>query len=528
MALIPRLRDIVPIHDSTAIARRNLVAGWVVSSVPPLLMLGLWLMVTLGLRPLLLPDEGRYASVAFEMLHGNSMVPTLNGLPFFHKPPLFYWVDMAAMQVFGAMPFAARAGSLVGAWLMGAALYLALRRWHGQRVAVYALGVLATSPFFFVGAQYANHDMLVAGLITAAILALARAVEHPPQVSLRWLALGAVACALATLAKGLIGFVLPALVIGPWLLMRGHWRQVVGLLHPIAWIAFLIVAAPWFVVMQVRFPGFFDYFFVEQHFRRFLQSSFNNLQPLWFFAVVLPALMLPWAAWIPQALRRAWEGRHPLVGLYVWWALSIIGFFSFPSSKLVGYALPAVAPLCALIALSLIKSPPKLFKNVLAASALVCLAIVVAIAWQAPKSNLGVARALAARLAPGDKVVMVDEFLYDVPFYAQLQTPVVFASDWRDPEVAHQDNWRNELLDAAAFAPELGQRILQPLERVDDLACGSATVWIPVSVGHAKRIALLTGATRVFGDKNSELWRLPARSCSSRLSESPPRRRVLS
>jgi 4-amino-4-deoxy-L-arabinose transferase-like glycosyltransferase len=514
MALMPRLADTIPFRYPSAIARNKLVAGWAGSALPVLFMLGLWLTATLGLRPLLLPDEGRYASVALEMLRGSSMVPTLNGLPFFHKPPLFYWVDMAAMHVFGAVPFAARAGSLVGAWLMGAALFLGLRRWHGQRVAVGALGVLATSPFFFVGAQYANHDMLVAGLITAAILALARAVEHPPQVSLRWLVLGAVACALATLAKGLIGFVLPALVIGPWLLMRGHWRQVLGLLHPIAWIAFLVVAAPWFVAMQLRFPGFFDYFIMQQQFRRFLQSSFNNVQPLWFFALVLPALMLPWAAWIPQALRRAWAGRDAQVGLYAWWLLSIIGFFSFPSSKLVGYALPAVAPLCALLALSLVKSPPKLFKNVLAVSALACLAMVVAIAWQAPKSNLGAARALAARIAPGDKVVMVDEFLHDVPFYAQLRNPVVFASDWRDPEVANDDNWRNELLDAAAFAPGLGQRVLQPLERVDELACGSATVWIPVTVGRAQRVAQLTGATRVFGDKNSELWRVPARNCS--------------
>jgi 4-amino-4-deoxy-L-arabinose transferase-like glycosyltransferase len=513
MALISRFAAAVALRDSTAIARKKLVVGWAGSAVLALFMLGLWLTATLGLRPLLLPDEGRYASVAFEMLQGNSMVPTLNGLPFLHKPPLFYWVDMAAMHVFGVVPFAARAGSLVGAWLMGAALYLGLRRWHGQRVAVIALGVMATSPFFFVGAQYANHDMLVAGLITVAILAMARAVEQPPKVNLGWLMLGAVACALATLAKGLIGFVLPALVIGPWLLMRGHWRQVVGLLHPVAWIAFLVVAAPWFVVMQLRFPGFFDYFFVEQHFRRFLQSSFNNLQPPWFFALVLPALMLPWSAWIPQALRRAWAGRDAQVGLYAWWVLSIIGFFSFPSSKLVGYALPAVAPLCALLALSLVKSPPRQFRNLLAASAVACLAIVVAIAWQSPKSNLGAARALAAHVAPGDKVVMVDEFLYDVPFYAQLRSPVVFASDWRDPEVALQDNWRNELLDAAAFAPGLGQQVLQPLASVDALACGTATLWIPVTVNRARRVAQLTGATRVFGDRNSELWRVPARSC---------------
>ena len=514
MELNPRVADAVIVRDSATSARWLPMATWVGSALPALVLFALWLMATLGLRPLLLPDEGRYASVALEMLQGNALVPTLNGLPFFHKPPLFYWVGMAAMQEFGVGPFTARMGSLLGAWILGATLFLALRRWHGSRVAIIALMVMATSPFVFVGAQYANHDMLVAGLISAAILALARAVEHPIKVSLGWLAVGAIACALATLAKGLIGFVLPVLVIGPWLLMQGRWRQFVGLLHPVAWVAFLLVAAPWFVAVQMRFPGFFDYFFMEQHFRRFVQSSFNNVQPFWFFALVLPALMLPWAAWIPQALRKAWVGRDARVSLYAWWIVTIVGFFSLPSSKLVGYVLPAVAPLCALIAMALESSPLRRLGWVVATSALLCLAIVGAIAWQAPKSNLGVARALAGHMAPGDEVVMLDEYLYDVPFYAQLHKPVVFVSDWRDPELVNQDSWRNELKDAAAFAPELGRQVLQPLDRLDQLACGKATVWIPVSVGRAKQAAELTGASRVFGDKNSELWRVQARACS--------------
>ena len=90
--------------------------------------LAIWLLATLGLRPLLLPDEGRYATVALEMLHGNGLVPTLNGLPFFHKPPLFYWVDMVAMGLLGVGEATARFGSMVGAWIMGACLFFSVRR----------------------------------------------------------------------------------------------------------------------------------------------------------------------------------------------------------------------------------------------------------------------------------------------------------------------------------------------------------------------------------------------------------------
>jgi hypothetical protein len=252
---------------------------------------------------------------------------------------------------------------------------------------------------------------------------------------------------------------------------------------------------------------------MEQHFRRFAQSSFNNVQPFWFFLPVLPALMLPWAAWLPVAAIRAWRARTPMVGLYAWWIVAIVGFFSLPSSKLVGYVLPALAPVSIVIAMALQKSPLTRIKAVAAVAALGCLAIVVAIAWQAPKSNRGAALALAQSMAPGDMVVMVDDNLYDLPFYAGLQDPVVIATDWANPQLPMQDNWRNELVDAARFAPALGAATLRPLTQLDRLACEGHTVWFAVATAKAPQVAALTGVTRVYGDAKSELWRASARSC---------------
>ena len=475
-------------------------------------LLALWLLATSGVRPLLLPDEGRYAEVARAMLHSDWLVPTLDGLPFFHKPPLFYWLDIAAMHVFGETVFAGRFGSFVGAWLMGAALLLAMRRWHGPRAATIALGVLATTPFFFVGAQYANHDMLVGGLIAAAVLAIARAVDEPPRVDLRWLIVGWVLCALAMLAKGLIGFVLPALVIGPWLLAQGRWRQVIGLLHPLALLAFVAVAAPWFVAMQLRYPGFFDYFFIEQHFRRFAQSNFNNVHGAWFFIVAMPLLTLPWSAWLPAAVKRAWAGRGAVNGLYLWWLVAVLGFFSIPSSKLVGYALPALAPWCALLALA-VGSQRRIWPWVMGAAAFACVAIVGAVAWKAPQSSRALALQLAAHIAPADTVVMVDEYYYDVPFYARLAKPVVIASRWDDPELPTRDNWRKEVFDAARFDPTLGGQLLKPLDKLDALTCGASVVWFIVPPAEVARVAALTGAERTFADRRAELWRTPGRVC---------------
>ena len=485
----------------------------------PLLLLTLlaaWLLATLGLRPLLLPDEGRYAEVARAMSTGDAWVPKLDGLPFFHKPPLFYWIDLVAMQLFGPSAFSGRFGSALGAWLMGASLLVAMRRWHGPRTGAIALGVLATTPFFFVGGQYANHDMLVGGLITAAVLALARALEDRSRIALRWLVAGWVLCALAVLAKGLIGIVLPAIVIAPWLLAQGRWRQMLGLLHPAGIAAFALVATPWFIAMQLRYPGFFDYFFVEQHFRRFAQSNFNNVHGVWFFFAVLPLLTLPWSAWLPAAARRAWTARNApnaaTVGLYAWWVVAVVGFFSLPSSKLVGYVLPALAPWCALLALAIAPSESPTWRRVMVAAAFACVAIVGAVAWKAPGSNRDLARALAAQMAPTDRVVMVDEYFYDVPFYARLERPVLIASDWADPALPTRDNWRKEVFDAARFDPTLGAELLLPPGSIDRIAC-EGTAWIIVPASNAALAAALAGAQRRFADAHTELWRVPGRVC---------------
>ena len=486
----------------------------------PALLLGalaLWLLVTLGVRPLLLPDEGRYAEVARAMLHGDLLVPTLNGLPFFHKPPLFYWLDIAAMTLLGENALAGRFGSFVGAWIMGAALFLAMRRWHGARPAAIALGVLATMPFFFVGAQYANHDMLVGGLIAAAVLALARAVDEPPRVELRWLVTGWALCALAVLAKGLIGIVLPALVIGPWLLAQRRWRQLLGLLHPLGLLAFALVALPWFVAMQLRYPGFFDYFIVEQHFRRYAEANFNNEHGLWFFFVALPLLTLPWSAWLVPALKRVGAERGAtlaIIGLYAWWLIAVIGFFSLPRSKLVGYALPALAPWCALLALAVASGGRRWWRWVMGAAALACMALVGVVAFKAPQSSRTLALDLAPKIAPADTVVMVDEYYYDVPFYARLTKPVLIASRWDDPELPKRDNWRKEVFDAARFDPALGAKLLVPLEGLDMLGCGSGgATWYIVPPSQASRLAALPAAAKVLVDRRAELWRLPARAC---------------
>ena len=488
-------------------------------------LLALWLLATLGLRPLLLPDEGRYANVARDMLvSGDGLVPLLNGLPFFHKPPLMYWLDMAAMALVGVNQFSARVAPFIGAWVMGAALFLAVRRWHGPLLARRSLLVLATCPFFFVGAQYANLDMLVGGLITATVLAFARAVDEPLRCQ-RWLLIAWSFAAASVLAKGLIGFVLPALVIGPWLLAQRRWRDMLWLLHPAGLGLFAALALPWFALMQLRYPGFFDYFIVEQHVRRFAQASFNNLHPAWFYLAILPALTLPWSLWLPAAVRTAWRERagphRARLALWVWWLLVVVGFFSLPSSKLVGYVLPALAPWCLLLGFAVARAD-KVPRWTLAMASVVCLSAVLLLAnpgvaalfkLKPPASSKAAAAVLATQFAPGDRVVFVDEMFYDLPFYAGLKQPAIVAGDWADPALPQHDNWRKELFDAARFDPARARELLWPIDRLAELTCHAGATWFVLKPATTPRGVQLPTAVSVYADSDVQLLRTPARPC---------------
>jgi 4-amino-4-deoxy-L-arabinose transferase-like glycosyltransferase len=467
----------------------------------PLLLLALWLVLLAGWRPLSLPDEGRYGGVAYEMVaSGDWLTPTLFGLPYFHKPPLMYWVDAAAMQLLGPTPLALRAAPLLGAWLMGLAVWLEARRRGGTALAVQALTMMAVLPMFYLGAQYANHDMLVAGWISLAIVAARQAQEQADRRRLAWVCAAWAAAALAVLSKGLIGVVLPALVLAPGLLLQRRWSALRLLLHPLGLAVFAVVALPWFVQMQRVYPGFFDYFIMEQHFRRYTQARFNNAQPWWFFIVVLPLATVPLSLALPRVLRVAWKERR--FGADLWWVFAVLLFFSLPRSKLVGYILPALVPTAFLLleAWRGLRFAPR----VMALSAVLCVAIVPSLMrWGHPDhSDLG--QALQQRVAPGDRVVLLGEAFFDLRLQARLPAPPAVLAPWAELRRQGGDSWQRELMDAARFAPDGGTAVLWTPERLAAARCEPGRLWLLVETREPPAEARL-----VYRARRGALYELP-------------------
>ena len=92
------------------------------SRVSWLMLVALWLVLLLlaALRPLSIPDEGRYADIGRWMLQsGDWLVPRFNGAPFFHKPPLLRWLRASPMALFGVTTSHTDAGRNVAQWGRG-------------------------------------------------------------------------------------------------------------------------------------------------------------------------------------------------------------------------------------------------------------------------------------------------------------------------------------------------------------------------------------------------------------------------
>lgn len=333
--------------------------GWR-SLVAVLLMLAVAWFGALGARKLTAPDEGRYAEIAREMaVSGDWVTPRYNDLKYFEKPPLQYWATALAFRVFGPSEWSARLWTALTGFA-GVVLAAFTTARLVNPTAGYATGVvLAATPLWLVGSRVSSLDMGVSFFLQLAFSAFLLAFRQglSPRAKSAWIHAAWAAMALAVLSKGLIGIVLPALVLAAYVAMTREWRLLRQLAPVSGFATFLAVAAPWFVIVSVRNPEFPSFFFLHEHFDRFVEGN-GRLGPWWFFLVLLPVGILPWLLALPWAQHRwAPSGSKPSAvrvrTALVLWAVVIFVFFTLSQSKLPGYILPAVPPMAMLAGIGL-------------------------------------------------------------------------------------------------------------------------------------------------------------------------------
>ena len=293
------------------------------------------------------PDEARYAEIAREMLQsGNLLVPHLNYVAYVEKPPLLYWLTTISFRIFGVSEFAARLPTALSAIAGILATYFFTLRAFGRRHALLAAAILATTPLYALMAQVLTTDMTLTALVTIATFAL---YLHWLEGG-RWCWVAYVAMGLAVMTKGPVGAAIPILSMLIWLAMKRELRGAVAKFRAVGGIAVMIlIAAPWFVAMTIREPGFADFYFVGEHLRRVFDTDYSHAEAFYFYLPVLAIGLLPWSLLVPFLTWRI-AARNPARSFCIVAASVTVVAFSCASAKLIPYILPAVPPIAVLFA----------------------------------------------------------------------------------------------------------------------------------------------------------------------------------
>lgn len=334
----------------------------------------LWAVIyMIGLSwPALLDDvDTVHAEAAREMLQRHDWVTLYtNGFRYLEKAPMMYWNLAVSYKVFGITNWSTRLPLMLAVLALALAAYRLGRRVYGEAVGFYAGVALITSLGLYVFTRFLIPEVLVALWLTIGYdLFLESLEQERPSRLVCW---GfALVCALNVLTKGLIGLVFPFGAIGLFLLLTGSLRRLLRMRLFSSTLVFLLVAAPWHILAAIRNPpagasrGFLWFYFINEHVMRFIgkrvPAGYDTV-PLFLFWALLAVWLVPWSAFLPQALAatpalwrtkglrglRALDSQERANLLFFLWALVIVGFFSF-STRQEYYTIPALPALALLV-----------------------------------------------------------------------------------------------------------------------------------------------------------------------------------
>ncbi len=315
------------------------------------------------------PDEPRYAQVAREMLaRRDPITPTIGGQPWLEKPVLTYWLMALSMRAFGVNEFAARFPSALLATGVAFLLYGVGKRIHSPLYGFFAACSFIVNPLAFGFARGATTDMPLSATLAAGLCFLFLASEEDaPRRRSRFFSAAGFCFGLAVLAKGLIGLLLPLLIMGSYLFLCRSMKRHRGFGFAQGGLVCLLVCASWYgPILAQHGWRFVQEFFIEHHLLRYTTERFRHPGPVCYYLPVLLVGTFPWTPLLLVAMvrfvmvRRRGDSRggrafpeRPLDRLLVFAALWIAWpflFFSLSQSKLPGYLLPVLPAAAFLVA----------------------------------------------------------------------------------------------------------------------------------------------------------------------------------
>ncbi|HEX2438222.1 MAG TPA: glycosyltransferase family 39 protein [Methylomirabilota bacterium] len=321
-----------------------------------LLAVGLMYLLGLGAAPFLDPPEGFHAVIAQTLrLTGDWVTLRVDGVRYFDKPPLLYWLMAFSFHVVGPTEAAARVWPALAAVGIAAVTGRIGVILGGPRVGLLSGLMVAANMGMFVFGREVKPDML---FILFIVLAFGGFVIAYRGSGRGGLALFYAGLGLATLTKDVLGAIGPLVIVAVFLWLTRErpystWAPWWGVA------ILLAIALPWYLAVELRNDGFLWYTFVDNHLLNFarLRAYPDEDIPLGavqFMGVTVLAF-LPWVLSLPWALRRSLKPPWPDANTRLWallglWAVIVVGFFAASPFKLPHYGLPAFPALALLAA----------------------------------------------------------------------------------------------------------------------------------------------------------------------------------
>lgn len=308
----------------------------------------------LGTRDFWAPVEPRYAEIARVMLaKGEWIIPTINGDLYTDKPILYFWLVLLGSKLTGSVnEWTVRFPSALSALGLVLTTYFLARDLISPKVGFRAAIIFATSARVLWEGRWAHTDMPFTLFFTLSLYFFSRALFKEGDRKDFLLAYGFMG--LATLTKGLIGIVLPGLVLLVFVAIKGEWRAIFQWRIPSGIGVFLLIAAPWFVLVGLATEGrWLKDFILTHHVQRYT-SGFGHREPFYYYFMNFPLDFLPWTIFVLPAIfaygSRMRLLKEPIPLFLLLWFFVIFLFFSFSDTKRALYLLPAFPPAALFVA----------------------------------------------------------------------------------------------------------------------------------------------------------------------------------
>ncbi|HVH87897.1 MAG TPA: glycosyltransferase family 39 protein, partial [Terriglobales bacterium] len=253
--------------------------------------------------------DATHAEAAREMATKHDWVTLhVDGIRYLEKPPLSYWLVAACYRVFGVSETSTRLSTAIVIFLLMVLAADWARRAFGARASVYAALFVATTIGYYLFSRILIPEALLALTISGALYFSLLALERG-QASRFWYA--AYSClALAVLAKGLVAIIFVGGTLPAYLLVTGEWKRWREFRLFTGTLLFLLIAVPWHVIAGLRNPGFFWFYFINEHVLRFLgkryPKDYNKLPAIAYWALHF-VWLFPWSFFLARVVENLRE-----------------------------------------------------------------------------------------------------------------------------------------------------------------------------------------------------------------------------